>query len=262
MTNLQIFKNELFEVGAKIEGEEILFDVEQVAKCLGITQHKSGREYVRWERVNAYLSTASPEVGKGSLIPEPMVYKLAFKASNEVAEQFQDWLAVEIIPQIRKTGSYSLETTQLSPELQMFNHLFTAIANTELKQKEQDERITKVEKEQENISNIIKLNPVEWRKKVTSILNKIGMALGGFEAYRNIKNESYRTLEERAHCNLERRLTNRKKEMALNGVTKSKRDKVSKLDIIADDARLTEIYLAIVKEMAIEYRINVDGLGA
>lgn len=39
-------------------------------------------------------------------IPEPLVYKLAFKASNEVAEQFQDWLAIDVIPTIRKTGQY------------------------------------------------------------------------------------------------------------------------------------------------------------
>lgn len=39
-------------------------------------------------------------------IPEPAVYKLAFKANNEVAEKFQDWLAVEVLPQIRQTGGY------------------------------------------------------------------------------------------------------------------------------------------------------------
>lgn len=43
---------------------------------------------------------------KGDLIPEPLVYKLAFKASNEVAEQFQDWLAIEVIPSIRQNGGY------------------------------------------------------------------------------------------------------------------------------------------------------------
>lgn len=106
MSHLQVFKNNLFEIGARIDGPTILFDVEQVAKCLGITQMKNGIEYVRWERVNEYLPKNSPEVGKGDLLPEPLVYKLAFKASNEVAEQFQDWLAIEVIPSIRKDGGY------------------------------------------------------------------------------------------------------------------------------------------------------------
>lgn len=109
MNQLQVFENELFKVSAKNDNGQILFDVEQVAKCLGITQEKNNKEYVRWERVNEYLPSNSPEVGKGDLIPEPLVYKLAFKASNEVAEQFQDWLAIEVIPSIRKTGSYNTE---------------------------------------------------------------------------------------------------------------------------------------------------------
>lgn len=110
MNQLQIFRNEMFEVVAKVEGETVLFDAEHVAKCLGIVSRttKNGVEYenVRWSRVNEFLPQVA-EIGKGSLIPEPMVYKLAFKASNEVAEKFQDWLAIEVLPQIRKTGSYA-----------------------------------------------------------------------------------------------------------------------------------------------------------
>lgn len=106
MNQLQTFKNDLFEVAAKVENDQILFDVEKVAKSLGIVDVKNGVKYVRWNRVNNYLPSISPQVAKGDFIPEPLVYKLAFKASNQVAEQFQDWLAIEVIPTIRKTGGY------------------------------------------------------------------------------------------------------------------------------------------------------------
>ncbi|OEI75485.1 antirepressor [Bacillus subtilis] len=106
MNQLQTFKNDLFEVAAKVENDQILFDAERVARSLGIVQEKNNKQYIRWERVNEYLPQSSPEVGKGDFIPEPLVYKLAFKASNQVAEQFQDWLAIEVIPTIRKTGGY------------------------------------------------------------------------------------------------------------------------------------------------------------
>ncbi|MED1612520.1 phage antirepressor KilAC domain-containing protein [Bacillus paranthracis] len=106
MSQLQNFKNEIFEVSAKFENGEVLFDVEQVAKSLGIARTKNNKMYVRWDRVNSYLPKNSPLVGKGDLIPEPLVYKLAFKASNELAEAFQDWLAIEVLPSIRKHGAY------------------------------------------------------------------------------------------------------------------------------------------------------------
>ncbi|WP_312145704.1 Rha family transcriptional regulator [Lysinibacillus capsici] len=125
-----------------------------------------------------------------------------------------------------------------------------------------EEKQLQLETKQDNIAEIVALNPTEWRKKTTTILNKIALARGGFEEYRKVRNESYQVLDERARCKLDIRLTNRKKEMALNGATKAKIDKVSKLDVIADDARLTEIYLAIVKEMAIKHQIKVEGLGA
>lgn len=125
---------------------------------------------------------------------------------------------------------------------------------------EQDNRIGKIETEQQNITEIIGLSVVEWRKKVTNILNRIAKNNGGFEMYQEIRNESYKLLEERAKCKLSIRVTNKQKVMALNGVPKSTVNKVSKLDAISEDARLTEIYLAIVKELAIKYRVSISDL--
>jgi len=120
----------------------------------------------------------------------------------------------------------------------------------------------RIEAKQDNINEIIALNPNEWRKKTTTLLNKVAVARGGFEEYRKVRNESYEKLEDRAHCRLERRLTNRQREMSLNGVSRSKIDKLSKLDVIAEDAKLVEIYLSVVKDMAIAHQVNTEGLGA
>ncbi|MGN8647926.1 ORF6C domain-containing protein [Gracilibacillus sp. HCP3S3_G5_1] len=119
MSDLNVFQNDLFKVSAKIENDQVMFDLEEVAKNLGFTTvAKSGNDTVRWSRVNKYLDKyVSQEVGKGDLIPEPLVYKLAFKASNELAEKFQDWLAIEVIPSIRKTGSYTAKTDKDPTEL-------------------------------------------------------------------------------------------------------------------------------------------------
>lgn len=115
--NTQKFENNLFELEVKTENGESLFDVETVAKSLGFTQSKNGKEFVRQERVNEYLKKYSPQVGKGSFISEPMVYKLAFKANNALAEKFQDWLAVEVLPQIRKHGMYATDELLANPDL-------------------------------------------------------------------------------------------------------------------------------------------------
>lgn len=123
MNELQNFTNGIFNLDVKVDGENILFSAEQVAKSLGFEkiETRNGRttKSIRWSRVNSYLPN-SPEVGKGSFISEPMVYKLAFKANNAVSEKFTDWLAVEVLPTIRKHGAYmtdaKLEEVLLNPD--------------------------------------------------------------------------------------------------------------------------------------------------
>lgn len=83
-------------------------NAEDVARGFGFVQAKSGVEYVRWETVNGYLRGFgfSQHVGKSDFLPENMVYRLGFKASNEVAQKFQAVLADEVLPAIRKHGAY------------------------------------------------------------------------------------------------------------------------------------------------------------
>ena len=90
------------------KGGVVYLNLEDVARGLGFTQEKNGVEYVKWERVNSYLSQFgfSPLVGKEGYIPENIFYRLCMKGKNESAEAFQAKVADEVIPAIRKTGGY------------------------------------------------------------------------------------------------------------------------------------------------------------
>lgn len=83
-------------------------NAEDVARGFGFTREKNDVEYIRWDRVNQYLHEFgfSPLVGKDDFLPENMVYRLGFKASNEVAQKFQAVLADEVLPAIRRHGAY------------------------------------------------------------------------------------------------------------------------------------------------------------
>lgn len=88
---------------------EVYFDAEQSAIGMGISQIKSDKLYVRWERVREYLN--SPQVGKGDYITEPQFYELAIKANNQIARKFQRWVTHEVLPSIRKHGAYMTPET-------------------------------------------------------------------------------------------------------------------------------------------------------
>lgn len=93
-------------------------NLEDVARGLGFTQISNKKssdgfvqyESIRWERVNGYLAELnySPTSGGNEYIPENIFYRLAMKAKNETAEAFQAKVADEILPAIRKTGTYSV----------------------------------------------------------------------------------------------------------------------------------------------------------
>ncbi|MBP3037950.1 Rha family transcriptional regulator [Bacillaceae bacterium Marseille-Q3522] len=148
-----------------------------------------------------------------------------------------------------------IDTSQLSPELQMFSLLHQALAKQELATKQLESKV-------DNISEIVALNTIDWRKDARQLISKIAQSRGGFGAYKEVNSEIYQEVERRGKFDLSRRLTNKRRRLADEGVSKSKRDKLSKVDVIADDGRLVEIYVAVVKEFAIKHGVALDNQSA
>lgn len=123
---------------------------------------------------------------------------------------------------------------------------------------EQEQKINKLEGKVNNISNLVTLTSDEWREKVTVIIKKIARNWTGVDPYRSVINLSYERLEKRAGCNLKVRLNNRKERAAAQGMPKSYVQKINKLDCISEEKRLVEIYLQVVKEMAIQFKVNIN----
>lgn len=120
---------------------------------------------------------------------------------------------------------------------------------------ELEKRTALLETRLDSIGEVIALDVHSWRKDSKQLISKIAMKQGGFDFLKDVNTEIYRLVEERAGVSLTTRLTNKRNRMAGEGICKSKRDKLTKVDIIADDKKLIEIYIAIVKEMAVKYGV-------
>ncbi len=149
----------------------------------------------------------------------------------------------------------ALNTSELSPELQMFNKMFQALANNELEQKRLKAEIEETKEEIQGIRDVVTLDTNGWRKETANIINKIAYKLGGFEHIKPIREESYKLLNETIGVDINRRLKNKQKNMALEGVSKSKINKVNVLDIIGEDKKLLNGYISIISKMAIKYGV-------
>lgn len=102
----------------------------------------------------------------------------------------------------------------------------------------------------------VTLNPNQWRKDTATLINKIANKLGGFQHIEPIRKEAYKLLNTTYGVDINRRLLNKKKNMALEGCSKTKIDKVNYLDVIAEDKKLINGYINIIGRMAVKYGIK------
>ena len=157
-----------------------------------------------------------------------------------------------------KENVQPLNTSELSPELQMFGNLYKAIVNQELEQKKIKAEIEDTKNQLQGIRGIVAINSKDWKNDCKNLITKIAYKLGGIEHIQDVYKEVYSTLDKRLGTKLQVRLTNKRRRMADEGVCKSRRDKLNYISVIEDDKKLIEGYIAIVKELSIKYGIDMN----
>lgn len=224
--------------------------LEDVARGLGFVQTKNGIEYVRWETVRGYLEDfgVSQLVGK-DFIPENIFYRLAMKAKNETAERFQALVADEILPTIRKTGSYQVKPmTQaeiVAAQAQLMVEYEKRLDAVEGKAGKTESKLTAA------LDALTAFTPESWREEMNRIIN--GMCQENELNFMKFKRQLYDELERVAVCNLHMRQCRLRKRMEKNGATYREREAVSKLDIIERDPKLKQIFEDIVRRQQALY---------
>jgi phage regulator Rha-like protein len=145
----------------------------------------------------------------------------------------------------------TIDTTELSPNLQSFKILFDSMVEQELKQKQMEKDIKGLQNSLDNIQDLISLSKDNWRADVKNMVNKITYKTG--INHKVVYDEIYKEIDSRFGVNLNTRLKNRKNNAIKNGVSKTKADKINKLDIINEDKLLIEAILIVIKDLAIKY---------
>lgn len=158
MNELTVFKNEKFGSVRVVEIKgEPWFVGKDVAEVLGytnpnkaLTDHCKGvtKRYIPHPQGNGTLEV--------NTIPESDIYRLIFRSKLPEAERFEDWVVKEILPSIRKHGTYSKPMSQL----EMLAEMAKAAV-------EQEKRLAEHERKLANISM-----DIEERKKDAELLSK------------------------------------------------------------------------------------------
>lgn len=149
-----------------------------------------------------------------------------------------------------------VDMSQLSPELQALNGLINQMNEQALSQKRIQGQLNKQDQKLDGLSEIIGTSTLDWRNETAHLINAMAVSEGNSpEVHRSIRNAIYDETDRRGGVSLKTRLTNLRRRMADEGVSVSKRNRMSKVDVISQDKKLVEIFVAIVKEYAIRYGI-------
>lgn len=174
MENLQIFNSEEFgEIRTiEIDGKPY-FVATDVASALG---YSNPRKAIidHCKGVTKRDTPTSSGVQQMSYINEGDMYRLIMKSKLPSAEKFESWVMDDVLPQIRKTGSYS-KPMSTSEQIRLL-----AQGNMEL-----NERVQQVEDDVSSLKNDTPLYGCEIEEVSKHIKRKAVEVLGGYrsEAY-------------------------------------------------------------------------------
>lgn len=154
MEDLQIFSNSEFgEIRTITKDNEPMFCLADVCKALEISNVSQLKTRLKEDGVitnevgvqTGIKADGTPAIQKVRMnfINESNLYKTIFQSRKESAERFTDWVTSEVLPSIRKTGSYNKSMTTAEKI-----HLL-AQGNEELNERvdKVEDKITSIEEE-------------------------------------------------------------------------------------------------------------------
>lgn len=211
------------------DGVEII-DLKTV---MGLSHNEFGFTQNAWNRlVNAYLLS---ERGYSKLL-KILEDDKAWEIYDQLVDNYFDMRS-------------QLDTTRLSPELQFMQGVVDKLAASERTQHRLENKI-------DGVSEIVATSTMDWRNETSHLISKIARQQGNTgESYKMTRNDIYDEVDRRGGVSLKTRLTNLRRRMAEEGTSKTQRKNTTKVDVIAHDKKLIEIYTAIVKEFAIRYQV-------
>lgn len=162
MEQLQIFKNEEFgEIRTTTINNEPYFCLKDICEVLEIKNISDCKKRLNPKGVGTTEILTRGGRQQANFINESNLYKVIFQSRKESAERFTDWVTSEVLPAIRKTGSYQLSANPLEQ--------IKIIAGGVL---QMDERLTKLE-------NTMTIDYAQ-QQSITKAVNKaVTKVLGG-----------------------------------------------------------------------------------
>ena len=182
MPDIQIFNNPDFgDIRTVTIDGEPWFVGKDVAEALGYVKARNAiREYVAEEDALKQGIPSEGGIQQTTIINESGLYSLIFGSKLESAKKFKKWVTSEVLPSIRKTGSYQMPVTTAD------KIMLLAQGHMELQQE-----VDSIKKDMESLKMDLPILPVE-EDRITSAVKRKGLAVMGGKTSNVYRDKSIR----------------------------------------------------------------------
>lgn len=159
MNNLTIFESKEFgQVRTSYVDGEPMFCLSDICRSLELTQPSKVKERLNEKGVNTIPTLTQGGTQNLLYVNESNLYKTIFQSRKESAERFTEWVTSEVLPQIRKTGTYQRPMTPqeiMRTQLLMIDNVSDRVTALE-------NNMTIDYGQQQELANLVNVTVINW----------------------------------------------------------------------------------------------------
>lgn len=187
MNELQVFNNAMFgNVRIILQDNEPWFVAKDVCDCLEINNSRQALSRLDYDEKNSVIlndgTAGNPEK---SIVNEYGLYSLVLSSRKPEAKEFKRWITHEVLPSLRKYGTYSMNIPRTLPAaLKAYANEIEAHNQTKALLEEQKPKVLFADAVSTSESDILVGD-------LAKLLNQNGYAVGQNRLFEQLRNEGY-----------------------------------------------------------------------
>ena len=143
MNEVQIFKSEQFgEIRTAGTADNPMFCLADVCQAIGIANARNVKNRLDEEDVHLVDTPTSGGIQQITFVTESGLYDVIIRSDSEQAKPFRIWVTREVLPAIRKTGSYTARQMSRKELAQMIIQQEEEMEVLRLENKQKEEQLT------------------------------------------------------------------------------------------------------------------------
>jgi len=247
VNDLQIFSYGDKPIRTVKKDEEIWWVLRDVCDALNIVDSKAVPRRLEPDEVRQIpLNDSKGRIQMQYVINEPGLYNVILRSDKPEAKDFKRWVTHEVLPTLRRTGSYDLAAAQPMSPAQLLAAQAQLLVEMERRVDEVQGQTQALEAKMDTALKAFS-RPAEdhWKADMDAAIKALCKEQGW--SVTATKGRMYAELDSSAVCNVDARLTNLRQRKRRSGVRRRDAMELTKLDAIAADKRLRAIFEGIVR---------------